>query len=88
MGLEARLYSYRTVSGLEVDLLIEIPKGILGVETKNRERTTPRDARPMKAVAEALGPRWLGGIVVYRGGPIINLEPRSSIWAVPAHRLF
>jgi predicted AAA+ superfamily ATPase len=88
LAAEARLYSYRTVSGLEVDLLLETPHGVLAIETKNRGQAVAADARSMLAVAQALGRRWLGGLVVYRGRTITPVRPDASIWAVPAHRLF
>ena len=88
LAAEARLYSYRTVSGLEVDLLAETPHGVLGIEAKNRGVVAVADGRAMAAVAEALGERWLGGLVVYRGRTIAPVRPEASIWAVPAHRLF
>lgn len=88
LALEARLYSYRTVSGLEVDLLIETPHGVLAIETKSRETAARADGRSLLALAEALGERWLGGLVVHRGAAIEPLVPEATIWAVPAHRLF
>ena len=37
--------------------------------------------------SRALGPRWLGGVVVHTGARIEPLVPDLSIWAVPLHRL-
>ena len=87
-GRNAELYFYRTQSGLELDLLIGLEGGrYMGLEIKSRRTATPKDTRSMKAVAEALGPRWAGGIVVYRGDEIKRIaEP--SIWIVPSKRLF
>lgn len=85
---DAELFFYRTRSGREVDLLIRTPAGILGLEVKNRPRTDPSDARPMRALAEAAGKRWLGGLVVYRGAALRPLDAEGAVWAVPAHRLF
>lgn len=81
------LYFYRTRSGLEVDLILETPAGILGMEIKSRETVTSADLRPLRDVATNLGGEWRGGIVIYRGKQIRKIaEP--SIWAVPSHRLF
>ena len=84
---DAELYFYRTRSGMEVDLLIETPTGIIGLEIKSRSATITKDTRPMRALAQKIGKQWLGGIVIYAGKEIKPIaEP--DIWAVPSHRLF
>lgn len=88
MGSDASLAFYRTRSGLEVDLLIQTPRGILGVEIKSRATADSTDTRGLRALAGALGERWLGGIVVTNGERLSRLHPASSLWAVPAMRLF
>jgi len=83
---EAELYFYRTRSGLEVDLLIQTPGGIIGLEIKGRERIDQPDLYALREVGRALGAEWLGGLCVYRGSEIRQLaEP--SIWAIPSYRL-
>jgi len=86
-ALDARMYFYRTRSGLEVDILIETSDGCLGVEVKNRSEAHPTDIRSLSAVAEALGDRWLGGLVVHKGHGIELLDSRRHIFSVPLHRL-
>lgn len=88
MASDAELFFYRTRSGFEVDLLIDTPRGILGLEVESRPEAVASDTRGLVALAEALGDRWLGGLVVTRGGEIRPLRPESSIWSVSAHRLF
>ena len=90
MGRDADLFFYRTRSGREVDLLVSTPRGVLGIEVKNRTRVVPRDASALRALAAGLGREWLGGLVVHRGEDLVEMEPGMSpgIWAVPAHRLF
>lgn len=86
-GKEAELYFYRTRSGLEVDLLLETPAGIIAMEIKSRATTHAKDTRAMRTVAQQLGKKWLGGLVIHTGKAIKPLaEP--DIWAVPSHRLF
>ncbi len=85
---EAELFSYRTRSQRELDLLIEVPGGLLGIEVKGRRQAARSDARTLVALAEVLGERWLGGLVVYDGGHLRPLVPEWSVWAVPVHRLF
>jgi predicted AAA+ superfamily ATPase len=83
---DAELFFYRTRSGMEVDLLLEISNGIIGMEIKSRAVVNVKDTRPMKRLAQKLGKQWLGGLVVYTGKEIKPItEP--DIWAVPSHRL-
>ena len=86
LGRDTLLSFYRTRSGREVDLLAATPGGIIGVEVKNRARGGPGDCTGLRALAEALGDEWVGGLVVHRGEDLAQLAPR--LWAVPAHRLF
>lgn len=86
MGRDARLSFYRTRSGREVDLLVSLPSGVIGIEVKNRARVARRDASALRALAAALDGEWVGGLVVHRGEEIAEMEP--GIWAVPVHRLF
>jgi hypothetical protein len=82
----SRIYFYRTRSGLEVDLLIETEKGLSAVEIKARETVHARDISAMKMLAKKLGDRWLGGMVVYRGDRLHEID--EGIWAMPSYRLF
>lgn len=88
LGRDARLSFYRTHAGLEVDLLIETDQGVIGVEVKNRAEIASRDLGGLRAVAEALGPSWRGGVVVNRGSAIARLDRDHRLWAVPVWRLF
>jgi predicted AAA+ superfamily ATPase len=84
---EVTLYFYRTRSGMEVDLLLETEFGLIGIEMKSRVRVSDKDIRPMREIAERLGKRWSGGMIVYTGKNIFRIaEP--NIWAVPSRRLF
>ena len=84
---DVKIYFYRTRSGREVDLLLETSSGIMGIEIKSRAALAPKDIRALKMVAEKLGERWHGGMVVYTGNEIKQLaEP--DIFAVPSYRLF
>jgi hypothetical protein len=87
MGVDADLFSYRTRSGLEVDVIVKTPHGIIGIEIKSRDRVVPGDARSLRTVAAAAGDEWLAGLVVYRGTAIQHLSEQHRVWAVPAHRL-
>jgi uncharacterized protein len=76
---------YRTRSGLEVDLLLTTPSGVLGIEAKSAERLGAADCRALREVGRSLGSAWRGGLVVHGGAKIERLE--ENIWAVPVDRL-
>lgn len=84
---DAELFFYRTRSGMEVDLLIETSAGLIGIEIKSRQTVAEKDTRPLRALAEKLGKSWRGGLVVYRGSKIFQIDT-ADIWAVPSRRLF
>ncbi|MBW1921013.1 MAG: DUF4143 domain-containing protein, partial [Deltaproteobacteria bacterium] len=84
---EIEVFFYRTRSGMEIDLVLETEAGLIGIEIKSRDTIVEKDIRSLKAVAEALGSQWLGGLVVYTGSRI-NLIAAPNIWAVPSRRLF
>jgi predicted AAA+ superfamily ATPase len=86
-GVDAEWFFYRTRSGLEVDVLLETPAGVIGIEIKHRPTAVRSDAHGLLAVAAALGDRWRGGLVVTSGGQLEPLVAEQSIWTVPVHRL-
>jgi predicted AAA+ superfamily ATPase len=86
-GADSTLYFYRTRSGMVVDLLVENQDGLLGMEIKYREKTSPGDIGAMARMAEKLGDKWRGGIVVHSGRKIEKIAS-PGIWAVPSRRLF
>ncbi|MEM8960517.1 MAG: ATP-binding protein [Acidobacteriota bacterium] len=88
MARDAELCFYRTRSGLEVDLLVETPGGVLAIEIKGRDRAHSSDMRGLKTLRGALGDEWRGGLVVTRGRDIRLLDESHDIWEVPLHRLF
>lgn len=84
--MDAKLYFYRTRSGMEIDFILETNKGILGLEVKNREVVSSSDFTSLKKLALAAGKEWKAGIVIYRGNKIQNYGDR--LWAIPSTRLF
>lgn len=84
---DVKIYFYRTRSGSEVDLLLETSSGIMGIEIKSRAVLAPKDIRSLKMVAEKLGARWRGGMVVYTGHEIKPIG-ETGLFAVPSYRLF
>lgn len=86
-GRDGEVYFYRTRSGLEVDILLDTPAGVVGMEIKARRVIAPKDITALKEVARGLGGRWRGGLVIYSGDAIKPLAD-PEIWAVPSRRLF
>ncbi len=86
-GRDGELYFYRTRSGLEVDILLDTPDGVVGMEIKSRRVIAPKDVTALREVARGLGSRWRGGLVIYSGDAIKPLAD-PEIWAVPSRRLF
>lgn len=84
---EAELYFYRTRSGMEVDLLLETPAGLIGIEIKSRATVSQKDVAPLRALSKTLAGKWRGGLVLYRGNQISSFDS-SNIWALPSRRLF
>jgi predicted AAA+ superfamily ATPase len=86
-GRDGEIYFYRTRSGLEVDILLDTPDGVVGMEIKSRRVIAQKDVTALKEVARGLGSRWRGGLVIYSGDAIKPLAD-PKIWAVPSRRLF
>ena len=83
---DIQIFYYRTRSGLEIDFLLQTSHGLLAIEVKAREKVERSDFSAMKRLAEKLGKRWLGGLVLYRGTRVYEVEP--GCWAVPTWRFF
>jgi predicted AAA+ superfamily ATPase len=86
-GRDGEIYFYRTRSGLEVDILLDTPDGVVGMEIKSRRVIAQKDVTALKEVARGLGSRWRGGLVIYLGDAIKPLAD-PQIWAIPSRRLF
>ncbi|HYN41326.1 MAG TPA: hypothetical protein VE129_06095, partial [Thermoanaerobaculia bacterium] len=74
--------------GLEVDLLVDTPKGLLAFEIKARESSSAVDFRPLRLLAERLGSRLLASFVVTSGGSLARGPADGPFWTIPFHRLF
>lgn len=88
LALEVHPAFYRTRSGLEVDLLLDTPAGIIALEAKARPGWSPADFRSLRALAAALAERLLAGILVTTGKDIVSVSERPPLWVVPLQRLF
>ena len=80
MTSPARLYTWRTVQGQEVDFILEYGRKILAIEVKQTSRPTYSDANGIRAFM-ADHPDATGGLVLHGGNEIRWLGER--ILAVP-----
>lgn len=82
------LFYWRTVSGREVDIVLEDRAGrVVGIEIKAAATLGADDVRGLKALAESVGRNWVRGVVLYSGSQVIpfaaNLHgvPVSRVWS-------
>ncbi len=86
-----RIFHFRTQSGLEVDIVLEDTSGsCVGIEVKAASSVGAGDFKGLRALAEALGKRFIKGIVLYTGretipfGEKIFALPLGSLWELGA----
>src|SRR5205085_12502055 len=69
-------FFWRTASGQEVDIVLEDSSGqVVGVEVKASSTLGGRDVRGLESLAEAVGKRWIRGVVLYTGTEIVPFAP-------------
>jgi predicted AAA+ superfamily ATPase len=83
----AEVYFYRTRSGMELDVLLQTEDGLIGIEIKARKTYSKSDLRAMREVARGLGKEWRGGLLIYQGDVLRQID-EPNIWVVPSRRLF
>lgn len=79
---------YRDRNGAEVDIIIESPQGIVGIEVKAASAARPAHFKHLMALRDRLGGEFLAGIVLscggaQRAGDRLLALPFSSLWAEP-----
>jgi hypothetical protein len=81
------LYHVRSVSGDEVDVVLERPDGTLvGIETKAGSALDAADFRGLRMLADKLGRKFLRGFVLYTGaqeiafGRQLHAVPIAALW--------
>lgn len=87
MEIPAQAGHWRTHDGDEVDLVLERDDGAVAcVEVKAGERVPEKDFRGMRKLRDALGDRFLGGVVLHLGRHAYTAEER--LHALPVDRLW
>jgi predicted AAA+ superfamily ATPase len=81
------LFYWRTVSGREVDVVLEDRTGkMVGVEVKAAATLGSNDVRGLQALASAVGKNWVRGVVLYAGAETIPFS--ANLHAIPIRRLW
>lgn len=75
-------YHFRTAIGQEVDLVLEAPgQRIAGIEVKASSNVNQGDFAGLRALAETVGDKFVGGVVLYLGEQ--RLRFADKLWALP-----
>jgi hypothetical protein len=86
-SLRLQTFHYRTVSGIEVDLLLETKAGdVVGIEIKSSETIRGDDFKGLRTLKEELGTSFIRGIVLYPGDEVVPFG--ENLFAVPISALF
>jgi len=80
-------YHFRTAAGQEVDLVLEAPgQRMAGIEVKASSNVDQGDFSGLRALAEAAGDKFVGGVVLYLGEQ--RLPFADKLWALPIAALW
>lgn len=81
------LFYWRTVTGREVDVVLEDRTGrVAGIEVKAAATLGSNDVGGLQALATAVGKNWVRGVVLYTGAEIIPFS--ANLHGVPISRLW
>lgn len=84
---QPEFYFWRTASGQEVDIVLEDSSGrLVGIEIKASATLGGSDVRGLQAMANAAGPRWVRGVVLYTGSEVIPFS--SNLHGLPVSQLW
>ena len=85
--LNVSAYHFRTATGHEVDVVLEDGRGrLVAVEIKSAASAGRKDFRGIERFAQAVGDRFLRGVVLYAGNNVVpfgerlHALPIFSIW--------
>jgi predicted AAA+ superfamily ATPase len=80
-----RLFHYRTLSGQEIDFIVEKSNGdIVGIEVKAASRFSHKDVTSLISMKQH--PQFKAGVMLYRGTEILPID--DHIYAVPLSYLW
>jgi predicted AAA+ superfamily ATPase len=89
-----QLYHFHDYAGTEVDVVLESAAGrrVVGIEVKASATVGPDDTRGLRVLSEALGARFIRGVVLYTGASVvpfaknIHALPLESLWKIPSEK--
>jgi predicted AAA+ superfamily ATPase len=88
-----QLFHFRTQAGQDVDIVFEDAAGrCVGLEVKSAATLSERDFKGLRAMKEALGKRFLRGVVLYTGrdtvpfGRDLYATPIDALWSAKTRR--
>jgi predicted AAA+ superfamily ATPase len=77
------LMHYRTSKGVEIDFVVETADGrVTAIEVKASSTVEAADFRRFDHLREALGPRFVRGLVIYTGDRPVPFGDRLEAWPV------
>ena len=80
-----RFFHFRTLAGIEVDLVLEDQAGrVLGLEVKASATPSSADFRGLKALAECAGDKFVRGILLYTGREVVPFAKNLTAVPLPA----
>ena len=81
------LFYWRTASGQEVDIVVEDRAGrVVGIEVKAAATLGGHDIRGLQALADAVGKKWVRGVVLYAGTEVVPFAANQH--GIPVGRLW
>jgi predicted AAA+ superfamily ATPase len=79
---DVNVYHYRDQKKREVDLVIEKPRALWGIEMKRASTLTDKDYSGLKELSNLAGKTWMGGAIFYTGDHIMP-TPVKNTFAIP-----
>jgi predicted AAA+ superfamily ATPase len=82
-----QIFHFRTLTGQEVDIVLEDRAGkLVGIEVKASSTVTAQDFKGLRALAETTGKRFYRGVVLYTGTESLPFGP--GLYAIPVNALW
>lgn len=86
-SMRIKLYHFRTVTGVEVDIILENQAGsLVGIEIKNSETISPHDFKGLRYLQEEVGESFIKGIIIYNGSQVVPFG--KNLYALPISYLW
>lgn len=87
LGIDGKLYHFRTQDNIEIDFVIEKRNGnLIGIEVKSKETIKPEDFKALKILQEQTGADFIKGILLYCGDKVIPFG--DHLVALPISTIF